>query len=229
MSYSYEIAKVIKAHLDDQDMKLVGYDEEDGTFGFFMHIPAEICQTYYTIYVHDDSYTVLARCPIRPKQGDTAAMLALSEFVNRANHGLRNGNFEMDFDDGEIRYKSFVDCDDLIPSENVVRDSIAVAAAMLKRYAPGIIDVMYRGKDAKTAVKECEESNSMRHDLEELRRMLEERLKRMGTSHDDEDIVDSDDEDESDVEAADSEPEFAFPSLAEFLQAMDEDEDEDDT
>ena len=33
----------------------------------------------------------------------------MAEFLTRANYGLRIGNFEMDFEDGEVRYKSSVD------------------------------------------------------------------------------------------------------------------------
>ena len=31
---------------------------------------------------------------------------AVSEYVTRANYGLRIGNFELDYGDGEVRYKS---------------------------------------------------------------------------------------------------------------------------
>lgn len=30
------------------------------------------------------------------------------EYITGANYGLRNGNFEMDVEDGEIRYKVYV-------------------------------------------------------------------------------------------------------------------------
>jgi len=34
---------------------------------------------------------------------------AVAEFINRANYGIIIGNFEMDFADGEIRYKTSID------------------------------------------------------------------------------------------------------------------------
>lgn len=45
----------------------------------------------------------------------------------------------MDFCDGELRYKSFVDCDDQLPSQAVIRNSIGCPISMMKRYAPGIL------------------------------------------------------------------------------------------
>lgn len=35
--------------------------------------------------------------------------LALAEFLTRANYGLFIGNFEMDWQDGEVRYKTSID------------------------------------------------------------------------------------------------------------------------
>src|SRR5438552_11284376 len=42
-------------------------------------------------------------CPVRVPQQSRAA---ISEFVTRANSGLIIGNFEMDFADGEVRFRT---------------------------------------------------------------------------------------------------------------------------
>ena len=38
---------------------------------------------------------------------------SVSEYLHLANYGLLYGNFEMDFNDGEIRYKLAIDCQDV--------------------------------------------------------------------------------------------------------------------
>lgn len=210
--YSTEIAQAIKEHLNERDMKLVAFDETNGTFGFIMHLPGQISFVHYIIKVHKDDYTVIAVCPVSPEPNDTAAITAMAEFICRANYGLKNGNFEMDFRDGELRYKCFVDCDEQIPSQSVIRDSIAVPAAMLKRYAPGIINVMYKGMNAETAVEECENTKGLLHELEGAKRALEDllRMRRTEDEHESghDDVTAESDEDES------------FPSFEEFLRMM---------
>lgn len=69
-------------------------------------------------------------------------MAIMAEFICRANYGLKNGNFELDMRDGEIRYKSFVDCEGLTPTTEMVRNSIHCPAAMFDRYGDGIVDII---------------------------------------------------------------------------------------
>lgn len=217
-NYSTEIAQAIKEHLEECEMKLVAFDENDGSFGFVMHLPGQISFIHYIIKVHEDDYTVVAICPVCPAASDSAALAAMAEFVCRANYGLKNGNFEMDFRDGELRYKCFVDCDEQIPSQSVVRDSIGVPAAMMKQYAPGIINVLYKGMDAESAVEECEQNKGLLHKLEEAKRALADLLRKRHSADDSE-------SDQDDVTAADDEDE-GFPSFEEFLRMMASSEDE---
>lgn len=184
-NYSNEIVQAIKEHLEEREMKMVAFDESDGSFGFCMHLHGPISFIHYIIKVHEDDYTVVALCPVGAASDDPSALLAMSEFVARANYGLKNGNFEMDFDDGELRYKCFVDCDEQIPSQNVVQDSISVPAMMMKRYAPGIIKVLYKDVDAKTAVEECEQKDDLLRELEEARALLQELLQAHADSDED--------------------------------------------
>lgn len=80
----------------------------------------------------------------------------VGEFLHRANYGLKNGNFEMDYSDGEIRYKTFVDFENIVISEEIVRDSIFVGIAMLDRYGKGLLKIMLGESTPKECVEECE-------------------------------------------------------------------------
>ncbi len=42
------------------------------------------------------------------------------EFINRINYELDNGNLEMDMEDGEIRYRTFLDLSDASPSKEQI-------------------------------------------------------------------------------------------------------------
>lgn len=155
---SPEIAEVIRTHIKENDLHMVSFDEALGTFSFNIQLACQL-STNIIIRVGEDSFTTMAVCPVRPDTSDAELMARMAEFVCRANFGLKNGYFEFDFTDGELRYKCYVPCDDHVPSQEMIREGITVPAAMLRRYAPGILGVLYSGVDPATAVKACEEDS----------------------------------------------------------------------
>lgn len=153
--YSEEIVDVIRGFLEGDDWKF-DFDDEHGVFSFGVGIESKLKHLRYIIPVRDDSYTVYARSPIEADCDDKNVMKEMSDFICRANYGLRNGNFELDMTDGELRYKTFVDCDGITPSEEIVKGSIIIPAMMFDRYAPGMLDIMFKGSTAEEAIAKCE-------------------------------------------------------------------------
>lgn len=84
--------------------------------------------------------------------------VAVAEFITRANYGLRIGNFEMDFDDGEVRYKSSVDFEGAVLTPTLIRNVMYPAVQTMDRYLPGVLAVIYGGKTPEEAVTEIEEA-----------------------------------------------------------------------
>ena len=169
--YSFEIAEAIKNHIKDNDLHMVSFDETLGSFSFNMQLACQL-STNIIIRIGENSFTTMAVCPVRPDTSDTALMASVAEFVCRANFGMKNGCFEMDFTDGELRYKCYGPCDDRVPSQELIREGIAVPAMMLRRYSLGILGVLYSGVDPASAVKACEEDSA------ELRAEAMKRAKR---------------------------------------------------
>lgn len=154
--YSEDIANEIRGFLLDDDWKF-DFDDEKGIFRFGVNIDGKMKHVNYFVPVRDDSYTVYAISPVSADSDDEEVMRNITEFICRANYGLRNGNFEIDIRDGEIRYKVFVDCDGgILPSRDVVRGSIIIPAMMFERYSPGILDVVFKGSTAAEAIGQCE-------------------------------------------------------------------------
>ena len=156
--YSHEIAEAIQSHLKENNLRMVSFDETLGSFGFNTQLSCHL-STNIIIRVGEDCFTTMAICPVRPDTGNAELMARMAEFVCRANFGLKHGYFEFDFNDGEIRYKCFVPCHDLVPSQEMIRECIAIPASMLRRYAPGILGVLYNGVNALDAVNACEEDS----------------------------------------------------------------------
>jgi hypothetical protein len=105
--------------------------------------------------VRDDleQFIFYAICPIKVPQEMRSA---IAEFITRANYGLRVGNFEMDYSDGEIRYKSSIDFENNLLTPAFIRNAIYPAVQTMDRYLPGIMRVVYAGQAPEKAVDEVE-------------------------------------------------------------------------
>jgi hypothetical protein len=166
--YSDEIVNVIKRFLADEDWHY-SFNEETGIFRFDLRIRRKIQSISYVIDVHEDEFVTYGMCPIGADREDTEMMAQMAEFICRANYGLKNGAFELDFSDGEVRFRSFVDCNDLLPSTKVVRNSVYCTAEIMNCYATGIADIIFGGASAKEAIARCEKTTA-----DELHSALEE-------------------------------------------------------
>ena len=170
-TYSLRLAGLIQEFLDNDDWHYT-FDEKDGVFRFGYRMHGPLRDFNYYVLVHMDSYQVRVTASVRADPDESEIMGRLSEFFHRVNYGVMNGNFELDFEEGEIVYKCHVDCDGVKPSQRVIRDSIYCPAEMFRRYSKGIVAVLFCGADPKDAVETCEEANKER-DQELWQKMLE--------------------------------------------------------
>ncbi|MCC6453983.1 MAG: YbjN domain-containing protein [Caldilineaceae bacterium] len=94
---------------------------------------------------------------VMPVRAPAQMRLAVAEYLTRANYGLRIGNFEMDFDDGEVRYKSSVDFEGVELTPGLIRNVMYPAVQTMDRYLPGVLSVVFGGKSAEEAIIAIEE------------------------------------------------------------------------
>ena len=153
--YSKELVSIVKKFLVDEDWQF-SFDENIGVFDFSLRVKSKIQEIIYNVDVQEDKIIVYGMCPINVDHTDEYMMQQMAEFLCRANYNLMNGCFELDFRDGEIRFRSFIDCDELRPSIEVIYNSIYCTAMTLKRYAPGIWDIIFSNCTAKEAIEECD-------------------------------------------------------------------------
>ncbi len=85
-------------------------------------------------------------------------MSEVAEFITRANYGMIIGNFELDYGDGEIRYKTSVDVEDMEISEPLVRHLVYANVLTMDKYFPGLMRVLYAGINPVSAIEEVEGS-----------------------------------------------------------------------
>ena len=80
----------------------------------------------------------------------------IAEFITRANYGMAQGNFEMDYNDGEIRYKTCIDVDEGALTSTLIKPIVYVNCLMMDKYLPGIMAVLYANVAPADAVSKVE-------------------------------------------------------------------------
>ena len=168
-TYSQNIANAITEYLTNNDWSF-SFNDEKGVFEFGITIGGKIRKVNYLIRISDNEYIVYLTSPIGADKNNERMMAAMAEFVCRANYGLKYGNFEFDMRDGEIRFKSFVDCSAITPTQEMVRNSIHYPAGIFDNYCDGIVGIIFGDLSAKEAVEQCEgrKDDRLRSVLESL-------------------------------------------------------------
>lgn len=92
-------------------------------------------------------------CPINVPE---EKRLLVSEFITRANYGLLIGNLEMDFTDGEVRYKTSIDVEKTELSSALISNQVYANIWTFDRYLPGIFAVVYGDASPQEAVEKVE-------------------------------------------------------------------------
>ena len=148
------LLKYCKAYCDSQGWKYtLNEDEEYIRLQMSME---EVDHVTIFIRARENSFTTNTYFPINAA---AAKRDAISEFICRANYGLVIGCFEMDYTDGEIRYRTTGCFKNIDPNLDSIETLVDMGFLMFNRYTPGLMGVLYRGMDPKNAVDMCEKSN----------------------------------------------------------------------
>ncbi|GAA0545684.1 YbjN domain-containing protein [Chitinophaga japonensis] len=79
--------------------------------------------------------------------------MIMSEFITRANWGLNIGNFEFDFEDGELRYKTSLDVSKSDFTTGLLDPLIMANLVVMDDYLPGIKAILAGLQTPEDAVK----------------------------------------------------------------------------
>ncbi|MBD2541006.1 YbjN domain-containing protein [Coleofasciculus sp. FACHB-SPT36] len=82
--------------------------------------------------------------------------LAMADFLTRANYNLLVGNFEMDFEDGEIRYKTSINFEGSQLDHALLKQLAYINVVMMNQYLPGIIAVLNDNVPPADAISQIE-------------------------------------------------------------------------
>ena len=136
--------------VEDQPILRLSCQGENGQWSCYAQAREEQAQLLF--------YSV---CPVNALEDKR---MAAAEFLTRANHGVFLGNFELDMDDGEIRYKTSIDVkgERLLPA--LVRPLVYTNVFMMDRYLPALMSVLYGDVPPAEAVLKAEGAASRADD-----------------------------------------------------------------
>ncbi len=130
--------------LEDRHIYAMGFSGHNGDFRCYAQVRVEL-----------EQFIFYALAPVKVPE---EARPAVAEYITRANYGLRIGNFEMDYNDGEVRYKSSLDFEDERLNANLIKHAIYPAVQTMDRYLPGLFNVIYGSDTPVEAITMVEDS-----------------------------------------------------------------------
>jgi len=136
--------------LDEKNAYSMLYTSKNGDFRCYAVVRVELEEfIFYTIA------PVRIPADVRP---------AVAEYITRANYGLRIGNFEMDYADGEVRFKSSINFENETLSPGLLRNALYPAVESLDRYLPGLMRVSFGRATPLEAIEEIEHPSETKED-----------------------------------------------------------------
>ena len=128
--------------LDEKTIHRVYFAGENGELRCYAQIRVDLEQ--FLFYV------------IAPVKAPEEVRALVTEYITRANYGLRIGNFEMDYTDGEVRYKSSFDFEGETLTPTLIKNTMYPAVHTMDFYLPGLLGVMYGNKTPVEAIHDTE-------------------------------------------------------------------------
>lgn len=155
MSYSKQIANTLVSHMEEHEYRYE-FDREEGIIRLRFKIKGKLDHVRFVLIIKDTHYVSYGCIDMNAEESQRKEV---AEYLTRANFGLWFGNFELDMNDGEIRYKVCVDCDHTTLSGQMIERSLDIPIAMYQRYGDEMLKVMFGMESAEEAIK-IAESNS---------------------------------------------------------------------
>ena len=102
---------------------------------------------------NEQQFVFYSICPVTvPK----AKRRTLGEFIARANYGMVIGNFELDFAEGEVAYKTSIDVEGSTLTFPQMKRLVDTNVAMMDQYLPGIKSVIQGDASPEEAIAQIE-------------------------------------------------------------------------
>jgi hypothetical protein len=142
---------IITAYLDQEEWDYVALPDKPGVAFRFAGTNLE----WDCFVVADEATGMVLMYSVSPKRVPAERRAAAAEYITRANWAIPSGNFEMDYEDGDVRFKTGIDVDEAALTANLF-DHIAEANIVaMNTYIGGLLAVI-EGTEPKLALAQAE-------------------------------------------------------------------------
>ncbi|AFZ26210.1 hypothetical protein Cylst_4104 [Cylindrospermum stagnale PCC 7417] len=117
----------------------------------------------------EEQFVFYSVCPLNAPE---TQRMAVAEFIARANFGIVIGNFEIDFSDGEIRYKTSIDVEGDRLSFALIKQLVYTNIATMDEYLPEIMSVISTDVSAEKAINQIEIITNTHQSSDEQKQLL---------------------------------------------------------
>jgi hypothetical protein len=155
MASQYEInRKAAKDIIEYQEWDYETFLEEDERIIYSVDIDVScmLRGIRLLVYASDTEIQAMGISPMNVKQ---QARPQVAEYLTRVNFGLKIGNFEMNYADGEVRYQSILSCMKANPSLDDVDRVVTCPQDMFEQYGDGLVKVALGLTDPESAFEEA--------------------------------------------------------------------------
>ena len=153
MSKMENMIEMLKNYLDEKEWKYE-YKEEEQAILTGVKLESNLQSIKFLIRFRENGFLTVAVPPLGAKEEYRPA---IAEYITRANYGMTNGNFELDYNDGEIRFKIYTNYKGLDEiAEDIVEDSFVIPIVMYERYGNGLAALMMGFSDPEIEIAKAE-------------------------------------------------------------------------
>ncbi|MDD3586618.1 MAG: YbjN domain-containing protein [Thermoguttaceae bacterium] len=155
MTYSTELANMVKQYYDQEEWHYE-FKEEHGFYTGGINIGGKLKSVHFLLSVKEDYVINYTQMDLRV---DEDTRQAVSEYLTRANYGLNLGCFEMDFSDGEVRYRMVTWKEEMKKDlDNAMSLTMIIPCKMFERYGDGLLAVMFGVATPEEAIAKAEKT-----------------------------------------------------------------------
>jgi hypothetical protein len=142
---------VVKAYLDREQWDYLPLPDKPGVAFRFAGSHHE----WDCVTIADDATGMVVFYSISPQPAPSHRRSAVAEYITRANWAMPAGNFEMDYDDGDVRFKTSIDVDEAELTANLFDHVGEANIVAMNQYVGGLLAVI-KGMEPKLALAQAE-------------------------------------------------------------------------
>ena len=153
MTHKEQLIQRTREYLDSQNWHYELKGEENGHFIIRMGLHNRLQRCTMLIVVSEKEIQTAAVSPISATEDVYADVV---EYITRANHGLKIGKFEFDYEDGEVSYQSSLSCIQSVPDIKDVERVVDMPVLLRERDGNGLVKNLMGFGNPKEDIREVE-------------------------------------------------------------------------